>query len=74
MISVNQSSFATLQGKLTAFLKERVPGVKLESMSVLDDRVNLNYLYRRRTGFDWTTLTNDLMQLAGPTKVEIFIG
>jgi len=74
MISVDQPSFPGLEGKLTAFLRERLPGVRLDSMSVLDDRVSLNYLYRRRTGFDWTAFTNDLIQLAGPAKVEVFVG
>jgi len=74
MISVDQPSFPDLEGKLTAFLRERLRGVRLESMSVLEDRVSLNYLYRRRTGFDWTAFTNDLIQLAGPAKVEVFVG
>lgn len=74
MISVDQPSFAGLEGKLTAFLRERLRGVRLETMSILEDRVSLNYLYRRRTGFDWTAFTNDLMQLAGPAKVEVFVG
>lgn len=74
MISVDQPSFPGLEGKLTAFLRERLRGVRLETMSILEDRVSLNYLYRRRTGFDWTAFTNDLMQLAGPAKVEVFVG
>jgi len=74
MISVDKPSFPGLEGKLTTFLRERLRGVRLETMSVLDDRVSLNYLYRRRTGFDWTAFTNDLIQLAGPAKVEVFVG
>lgn len=74
MISVDQPSFPGLENKLNAFLKERLRGVRLETMSVLDDRVSLNYLYRRRSGFDWTAFTNDLIQLAGPAKVEVFVG
>lgn len=74
MISVHQSSFPGLEAKLTAFLKERLRGLSLETMSVLEDRVSLHYQYRRRTGFDWTAFTNELNQLAGPAKVEIFVG
>jgi hypothetical protein len=74
MISVDQASFPGLEGKLTTFLRERLRGVRLETMSVLDDRVSLNYQYRRRTGFDWTVFTNDLIQLGGAAKVEVFIG
>jgi len=74
MISVDQPSFPGLEGKLNTFLRERLSGVRLDSMSVLDDRVSLNYLYRRQAGFDWTAFTNDLMRLAGPAKVEVFVG
>jgi len=73
MLSVDQPSFPTLEGKLTTFLKERLSGLSLETMSVLEDRVSLHYHYRRQSSFDWTAFTNDLNQIAGTTKVEIFI-
>ena len=74
MISVNQSSFETLEARLTEFLKKRLSGLKLVTMSVLEERVSLHYQYRRRSGFDWAAFTNDLNQLAGEAKVEVFIG
>jgi hypothetical protein len=74
MISVDQLSFAGLESKLTAFLKERLGGLRLVTMSVLENRVSLNYQYRRRTDFNWAAFTNDLNVLAGTAKVEIFIG
>ena len=74
MISVDQPSFPDLKGKLTAFLSEQLRGLRLETMSVLEDRVSLHYQYRHQTGFDWTAFTSELNQLAGPAKVEIFIG
>ena len=73
MISVAQSSFPTLEKKLTAFLRERLRGLSLENMSTLDDRVGLHYQYRRQSGFDWAAFTNELNQLASPARVEIFI-
>ena len=74
MISVDQASFPDLEKELTAFLRERLRGLRMETMSVLENRVSLHYQHRRQTGFDWATFTNDLNQLAGPAKVEIFIG
>ena len=74
MISIDQPSFPTLEKRLTTFLKERLRGLSLETMSTLDDRVSLHYNYRRQSGFDWTAFTNELNQLAGATKVEIFVG
>src|SRR4030043_643638 len=74
MISVDQPSYVTLEAKLSAFLKERLPGPRLMTMSVMEDRVSLNYQYRRRTDFDWAAFTKDLNQLAGAAKAEVFIG
>ncbi|MFC2072350.1 DUF4956 domain-containing protein [Chloroflexota bacterium] len=74
MISVDQTSFPDLEKRLTAFLKEQLHGLSLETMSVLENRVSLHYQHRRQAGFDWAAFTNDLSQIAEPAKVEIFIG
>ena len=74
MISVDQPSFPALERKLTSFLRERLRGLSLDSMSTTDDRISLHYQYRRQSGFDWTGFTNELNQLAGPAKVEVFVG
>jgi len=74
MISVDQPSFPTLEKRLTTFLKERLRGLNLETMSTLDDRVGLHYQYRRQSGFDWAAFTNELNQMAGTAKVEVFVG
>ena len=74
MISVDQTYFPTLERKLTAFLTERLQNLSLETMSTFEDRVSLHYQYRRQLGFDWSNFTNDLNQLAGPAKLEMFIG
>jgi hypothetical protein len=74
MISVDQASFPELEKKLTAFLGERLRGLSLETMSTVDNRVGLHYQYRRQAGFNWGAFTNELNQLAGPAKVEVFVG
>jgi len=74
MISVDQPSFSGLEGRLTTFLRERLRGLRLETMSVLEDRVSLYYQYRHQPRFDWTAFTSDLNEVTGPAKVEIFIG
>jgi hypothetical protein len=73
-ISVDRSSFPVLEKKLNAFLTGQLRGLSLETMSSLEDRVGLHYQYRRRPGFDWAAFTNELNQLAGSAKVEVFIG
>jgi len=74
MIAVNQSAFPDMEDKLNAFLRESLRGIRLETMSVLEDRVSLYYQYRSQRDFDWTVFTNELNQLAGPAKIELFIG
>ena len=74
MISVDQQSFPTLENKLSAFLGERLHGLSLETMSTQDERVGLHYQYRKQSGFNWTAFTNELNQLAGPAKLEVFVG
>jgi Domain of unknown function (DUF4956) len=74
MISVDQPSYQALETKLSKFLEERLRGLRLETMSVIDDRVTLHYQHRRQTVFDSTTFINDLKQLAGPAKLEVFVG
>jgi hypothetical protein len=73
MISVDQTSFPSLEKQMTAYLKEQLSGLNMETMSTLDDRVSLHYQYRKRSGFDWTAFTNELNRLAGPAKVEVFV-
>jgi len=74
MMSVEQSAYSDVEGKLSAFLKGRLSGLRMETMSVLEDRVSLQYQYRHQKGFDWAAFTKDLNQLAAPTKVDIFVG
>ncbi len=31
-------------------------------------------IVRKRSGFDWAAFTGEINQLAGPAKVELFIG
>ena len=74
MISIDQPSFPALEKKLASFLGERLRGLSLDTMSTVDDRISLHYQYRRESGFNWTGFTNELNQLAGPAKVEVFVG
>ena len=73
MLSVDRDSFEEAEPKLTAYIEERVPGLKLVSASTLDDRVSLHYQYRRRKRFDWAAFLAELQQVAHPAKVETFL-
>jgi hypothetical protein len=73
MISLDQGSFPSLEANLSAFLKERLRGLSLETMSVLEDRVSLHYQYQQRRGFNSAAFITDLNKIAGPSKIEIFV-
>jgi hypothetical protein len=73
MISIERASFQTLEKGLTEFLKQKLTGLSLETMSALDDRVGLQYQYRRQSSFDWSAFTSEFNQLAGTAKVELYI-
>ena len=73
ILSVDQAAFPPLEMKLTPFLKEHVRGLQLETMSTIDGRVSLHYQYRRQSGFDWASFSNELNDLAGTAKLEVFV-
>jgi hypothetical protein len=74
VLDVDQASYPGMESKMSAFLKERLGGLKLETMSVVDERVSLHYLYRRRGDINWAIFTSDLSQLAGTAKLDVYIG
>lgn len=74
MLTLGQDAYDSIESRLDSFLVDRLRGLRLETMSVLDDRVSLNYQYRTKRGFDWTGFTGELRRLVAPAKMEIFIG
>ena len=74
MLSVDQAEFDKLEQGIKEFLAGRLKGLSLESMSVVDGRVNLQYQYRQQAAFDWTGFASDLNRSTAPTTVEIFVG
>jgi hypothetical protein len=73
MISVDGASFQTLEKNLTEFLNQKLTGLTMETMSAHDDRVSLQYQYRRQSDFDWAAFTSELNQFAGAAKIELYI-
>ena len=74
IIALDQAAFKGIEEKLNTFLRGHLPGLRLETMSVVDDRVNLHYQYQRRSGFDGILFTRELASLTGSANVEVFIG
>lgn len=74
MLSVEHASFDRLESPLKSFLSSRLKGLRLQSMSVVDGRVNLQYQYRQQPSLDWTTFATELNRATAPNAVEIFVG
>ena len=74
MISMDQAAFPAVEDKLQVFLKERLQGLSVETMSVLNDRISLHYQYRQRTNFNSAAFVSDLSKLAGAANIEVFVG
>lgn len=74
MLSVGQAEFDQSESKLKGFLSGRLRGLTLQSMSVVDGRVNLQYQYKQQPTLDWTAFVNELNQATAPATVEIFVG
>ena len=74
MLCIPQTDFSRLESQLKSFLTSRLKNLKLESMSMVDSRVNLQYQYKQEPTLDWTAFANDLNQATAPATVEIFVG
>lgn len=74
MLSLDHNAYSEIEGRLNGLLRGWLRGVRLETMSSLEDRVSLYYQYRAGKGFDWTAFTRELHRLASPAKIEVFIG
>jgi hypothetical protein len=74
MLSLEQRDFEQLESHLKHFLAGRLKGLTLQSMSVVDNRVNLRYQYRQEPSIDWTAFATELNKRTAPATVEIFVG
>ncbi len=74
MISVSQDDFESLEARLKGFLEPRLRHLRLETMSVVDNRVNLQYQYKRQPAYDWTSFATELNLATAPARVEVFVG
>ncbi len=74
MLSMDRGQFEQLEESIKSFLGTKLKGVSLESMSVVDGRVNLQYQYKHQAAFDWTQFATELNRSTAPATVEIFVG
>ncbi|MFA6110801.1 MAG: DUF4956 domain-containing protein [Candidatus Latescibacterota bacterium] len=74
VLSVGRDDYPRIEESLVRFLGQRLEQPALQTVSALDDRVSVQYLFRRRAGFDPATLVRDLDAVLAPVRVEIFVG
>jgi hypothetical protein len=74
MLSVDQRSFDHIEAELKRFLGSRLKSLQLQTMSVTDGRVNLQYQYKQQPTFDWTAFANELNAMTSPAALEMFVG
>ena len=74
ILSVESEAYSRIEGPLNSYMKEHLDNLSLKTMSVMDGRVSLHYQFRRKPNFDRGTFVNTLSTIAGPAKVEIFLG
>jgi hypothetical protein len=74
VITLNQDSFNSVEEKLQNLLKKRLSGLRLEPVSLAENRGNLHYQYQRKTGVNAAAFTNEIREFAGAGDIEVFIG
>ncbi|NLE73429.1 MAG: DUF4956 domain-containing protein [Actinobacteria bacterium] len=74
MLSVDQTAFDLVENRVKELLAIKFKGLSLESMSVVDGRVNLQYQFKQQAAFDWTAFACEMNQTTAPATVEIFVG
>lgn len=73
IITMDRPAFQSSEAKLNSFLQKQLPGLRLETMSVVGDRANLHFQFRRKANFDSASFINDLNRLFEKAKLEVFI-
>jgi hypothetical protein len=74
MLSLEQPDFDRIEARLKSLLAHRLKSLKLQSVSVVDNRVNLQYQYRQQPSLDWSAFAKELNRRMAPAKIEIFVG
>ena len=74
MITVDKTVFSDIEPKLTEFLENRLNGLTLKTISVLDDRVSFHYQHREMSPSEKVKFTTDLNKLVESGKVDFFAG
>ncbi len=73
IITMDRPAFQTSEAELNSFLQKKLPGLRLETTSVVGDRANLHFQFRRKADFDSASFINDLNRLFEKAKLEVFI-
>jgi hypothetical protein len=74
IVTLDSPDHASLEGKLTSFITGKLSGARLESISTQTSGASLHYQFNKRKNFEWGAFTEELIKVAAPAKVSVFIG
>ena len=75
VITLHTGDYGAVEEPVLSFLRERLDGLRQESVSSMGDHVSLHYRFRRASrGERWGEFSRDLSAVVAPTRAEVFVG
>lgn len=73
MISMDKNAYYELESELNRFLSDRLNGLDMKTVSVMDDRISLHYQFKKKSDFNKVEFLQRLRSISETGKVEIFL-
>ncbi len=75
VITLHTDDYGAVEQRVLSFLRERLHGLRQESLSSMRDHVSLQYRFRRAArGELWGEFSHDLNAVTAPVRAEVFVG
>lgn len=75
VITLHTGDYGAVEGTVLTFLRERLHGLRQESVSSMGDHVSLHYRFRSAPhGERWGEFSHGLSAVVAPIRVEVFVG
>lgn len=75
VITLHTGDYGVVEAAVLSFLRERLHGLRQESISSMEDHVSLHYRFRSAPhGERWGEFSHDLGAVVAPIPVEVFVG
>lgn len=75
VITFDTDDYGALEQRVLSFLRDRLHGLRQESLSSTRDHVSLQCRFRRSTrGELWGEFSQELNEIVAPVRAEVFVG